>query len=206
MKKKRLLLLIVGAVIVLAVSGGLYAIAGGEGTETDPLITKSYLEQVFQPSIDKLIDEAVAEAAKTESDKLDALVDDYKKQISDRIDEFNSETGNELDNATYVALLEDAISQRLMTVDVTVPTEADVFRTVTLTAGQTLACNEGAEFFLRSGSATCVSSLLNVPAGTLTDSGADLGRNVLYISPNAGCGLTATENASVFIRGGYTVK
>ncbi|MBQ1223966.1 MAG: hypothetical protein IIX84_06750, partial [Oscillospiraceae bacterium] len=140
MKKKRLILLIVSAVIVVALSGGLFALAGGEGTATDPLVTKGYLEQVFTPQVEGLIDEAVANAAKAESDKLDGILADYKKQISDLVDQFNSETGSELQNEAYVALLEKAVAERLASVEVTVPSEAAVFRTVTLTAGQTLYC------------------------------------------------------------------
>ena len=206
MKKKRLVLLIAGAVLILGISGGLFALANGEGTQTDPLITKSYLEEIFQPSVEKLIDEAVAAAAKTENDKLTALAEDYKEQITQLVEKFNAETGSALDDAAYVALLEEAISERLMSVTVTAPTEADVYRTVTLKAGQTLICEEGAEFFLRSGSAASVTALLDVPAGSTLSDGKALGQNVLYVAPEDNCGLKATADASVFLRGDYTVK
>ena len=206
MKKKRLILLIVSAVIVVALSGGLFALAGGEGTATDPLVTKGYLEQVFTPQVEGLIDEAVANAAKAESDKLDGILADYKKQISDLVDQFNPETGSELQNEAYVALLEKAVAERLASVEVTVPSEAAVFRTVTLTAGQTLYCHEGAEFFLREGSGSSVAGLLDVPAGSVRSNGEALGTNTLYIAPAAGSGIKAGSNATVFIRGGYSIN
>ena len=206
MKKKRLILLIVSAVIVVALSGGLFALAGGEGTATDPLVTKGYLEQVFTPQVEGLIDEAVANAAKAESDKLDGILADYKKQISDLVDQFNSETGSELQNEAYVALLEKAVAERLASVEVTVPSESAVFRTVTLTAGQTLSCHEGAAFFLREGSGSSVAGLLDVPAGSVRSNGEALGTNTLYIAPAAGSGIKAGSNATVFIRGGYSIN
>lgn len=206
MKKKRLILLIVGAVIVVAVSGGLFALAGGEGTATDPLVTKSYLEKVFTPQVEGLINEAVTNASKAESDKLDGILADYKKQITDLVNDFNANTGSELENEAYVALLEKAVSERLAQIEVTVPSEAAVFRTVTLTAGQTIYCNEGAEFFLRSGSGNSVAGLLDVPAGAAKANGEALSANTLYIAPAAGCGMKASSNATVFIRGGYSIN
>ncbi|MBR6771771.1 MAG: hypothetical protein IKM29_00090 [Clostridia bacterium] len=206
MKKKRLILLIVSAVIVVAVSGGLIALAGNEGTATDPLITKGYLEQVFTPQVEGLINDAVAAASKAESDKLDGILADYKKQISDLVNQFNANTGSELENEAYVALLEKAVSERLAQVEVKVPSEAAVYRTVTLTAGQTLYCNEGAEFFLREGSGSSVAGLLDVPAGTVRANGEALAANTLYIAPASGSGIKAGSNATVFIRGGYSVN
>lgn len=206
MKKKRLALLISAAVLILGISGGLFALAGDEGTQTDPLITKSYLEQVFQPEVEALIDEAVVSAATAESEKLDELVAGYREEITALVEKFNTETGSALEDAAYVALLEEAISERLMTVTVSVPTEAAAFRTVTLTAGQTLSCEEGAEFFLRSGSGKCLSSLLDVPSGSLVPDGTALGQNVLYVAPEKNCGLTADSDVSVFIRGACTVE
>ena len=206
MKKKRLILLILGAVIVVAVSGGLFALAGGEGTATDPLVTKGYLEKVFTPQVEELVDEAVAKAAKTESAKLDALLEDYKARISELVEDFNANTGSELENEAYVALLEKAVNERLAQVEVSVPSEADVFRTVRISAGQTLFCNEGSEFFLREGSGTSVAGLLDVPAGKIKANGEALSSNTLYIAPSAGSGIKASSSATIFIRGGYTVN
>lgn len=206
MKKRRAVLLTVGLILVLAVSGGLFALASGEGTASDPLITKSYLEEKFQPSVEALIDEAVAEAAKTEAANLDSVLADYKAQLTAIVDEFNTETGSALENEAYVALLESAINERLMSVEVSASSDTDVFRTVSVASGQTLVCSDGAELFLRSGSAVCVAGLLDVPAGSELYDGAGLEQNTLYISAGEGGGLTASEASSVFIRGSYTLE
>ncbi len=206
MTKKRLVLLITGVILVIAVSGGLFALANGEGTETDPLITKSYLEDIFQPQVESLIDSAVSDAAKAEKADLDKLLIDYKNQISARVEEFNAETGGSLDNAAYAALLEEAVRERLAGIEVTPAADGDIFRTVKLANGQTLYCSEGAEFFIRSGSVKTTGEFLNVPSASVASKGAKLGTNTLYVAPGSSSGILATSDTTVFIRGGYTVK
>lgn len=57
---KKVAVVVVLAIIVLA-GIGVYA-ASNYGSEEDPLITKSYLDQVLQPQLEKELDEAIDQA------------------------------------------------------------------------------------------------------------------------------------------------
>ncbi|MBQ5972819.1 MAG: hypothetical protein IJL69_01350 [Oscillospiraceae bacterium] len=206
MKSRHTVLLTLGLIAVLAVSGGLFALADNEGTESDPLITKSYLEEQFRPQVEALIDDAVAAAAAAKTEELDGILADYKGQIAALVNEFNGSTGNVLDNEAYLALLEAALREKLMSVTAEASDETAVFRTVTLSAGQRLYCLSGAELFLREGKAVCISGLMDVPAGGELAHRASLKTNTLYIATEDRHGLRADSDVTVFLRGGYVIE
>ncbi|MBC8080700.1 MAG: hypothetical protein H7X86_10170 [Gorillibacterium sp.] len=82
---------------------------------------------------------------------------------------------------------------------------------VTLTKGQTLVANSGAEFILRVGQATAMSidgnGIPDVTLGKDIVKGAQISKNSLLIFPGAGRGITVqSDKAIVMVRGGYTVQ
>lgn len=62
MKKWQIAVLVI-AVAVLAAGIGAYA-ASNYGTQSDPLVAMSYLEDVLQPKIESSVDAKISEAAK----------------------------------------------------------------------------------------------------------------------------------------------
>lgn len=80
--------------------------------------------------------------------------------------------------------------------------ESSAFSVVTLTSGQTLKGGEGCEIVLRSGSCSASDTLVDVTSGTELGSGGSLTANHLYV----GSGVTASGNATLLVRGAYTVN
>lgn len=87
---------------------------------------------------------------------------------------------------------------------------ADVFGVVTLSDGQTLKCDAGAELMLRIGTADAAGddspALVDTTSGKTLDAGGSLTRNHMYMVTISGCGLTATaDTVKVLVRGSYTI-
>lgn len=70
MTSKKTIIILLSLIFALAMAAGVYA-AVSYGSKDDPLITKSYLDQVLRPAIeadvDKEIDAAIAEIEKADS-------------------------------------------------------------------------------------------------------------------------------------------
>lgn len=88
---------------------------------------------------------------------------------------------------------------------------ASAYTAVTLSAGQTLSGEAGCEILLRSGSAACVADSAGVPgmvdatSGGSVNGGGALQANHLYLMP-APAGVRASSEATVLVRGGYSVR
>lgn len=210
-ERKRLLLFTGILVLTLALSGGLFIVlADQEGTENDPLITKSYIDQVFIPEISAIINQAVSDLANTEVENIEDLIADYEQRINDKIDEFYTSTGNVLNNEVYIALLNEAIREKLLSIGVTPPSSSETFVLVTLNSNQKLVGQVGCEIMMRSGSATCNAAsgtgLIDVPSRTELANGAALQQNTLYMIAANGGGFTATANSTFLVRGNYEIE
>lgn len=55
MTKRRMLAIIIGLALLLAAGITAYAVTTGYGSREDPLITKSYLDEVVQPELEKTV-------------------------------------------------------------------------------------------------------------------------------------------------------
>lgn len=146
MKKWQIFVLVI-AVAVLAAGVGAYA-ASNYGTQSDPLVAMSYLEDVLQPQIESSVDAKISEATKG----------------------LTSGGGS--------------------------------FSVVSLSAGQTATLSEGAEVVLRDGSCEVSGTLSDVTAGM--ESGAKLTANHLCLASGSAA-LTAVTEATLLIRGGYSI-
>lgn len=182
MKKnwKRVLAAGISAAVVL-VGVSAWA-AGNAGSSDDPLVTLSYLTQVFAPSLNDKVDEAVKANEEALKEELDAAIDGFREELEENA----GETEDELDGPA-------------------------AFKVVTLSKGQVLTGEVGCEVMLRIGTATCVSSskpglIDTTGAGTLND-GAALVTNHLYMITIETRGVKATsDTVKVLARGNYTVS
>lgn len=93
--------------------------------------------------------------------------------------------------------LEDKLSQHA---------GGDVFVTLTLRAGQSLTCSEGAEIMLRSGTAEAWSELSDLTSGENLPPSGTLAKNHMYVVVSAGGGIGAKNDAVILVRGTYTVN
>ena len=158
--------------------------AGTAGSESDPLVTLSYLNDTFLTQMLGKVDEKLAARDKELTDKLNAQVEQDKKELA-------SKYGGAVQSASTA----DA---------------ADTFIVVTLSKGETLRGEIGCEVMLRVGTASCVSpsspGLIDETDATTLESGKALVKNHLYMMTIDERGVRATAaTTKLLVRGGYTI-
>ena len=157
--------------------------AGTAGTESDPLVTLSYLNDTFLPKLLIQVDEMLTTRDQALAQKLDAQV---KTDLS-------------------------AAGGTTVSAPASVPADSDTFSVVTLSSGQTLYGSIGCEVMLRVGSAECVSpstpGLIDETDASILGSGSALAKNHLYMMTIDGRGVKATAaTVKLMVRGGYTIQ
>ncbi len=182
MKKKKwrtgACVLLVGLVLTAFV-----AIASEVGSQGDPLVTLSYLQETFLTQILNNVDEKLAVRSEILTEQMRNQISSAKRDI---LDEMGSSYQDE-DGSMAVS-----------------------FTTVTLTAGQILYGDMGCEVLLRSGSAVCISDGKSVPGlvdttdGTSINDGSALLQNHLYMMTDQR-GVQAQEDILLLVRGAYHI-
>ena len=157
--------------------------AGTPGTETDPLVTLSYLNDTFMAQLLGKVDEKLTARDKELSDKLSAQVAQEAKDLAAKYG-----GGRQTDDGA----------------------SADTFIVVTLSQGQVLRGDIGCEVMLRVGTATCVApsepGLIDETDATALESGKALVKNHLYMMTIDERGARATAaTTKLLVRGDYTI-
>lgn len=155
-------------------------LASGAGTESDPLITLSYLDTTATPAILEQVDGKVEAYEQQLADTLNAAIETYSQQM----DEALAKQEEQQHTASYAV--------------------------VTLKKDQVLNMDIGCEVMLRIGTAVCVSpsspGLINTTEGTTLNNEKPLVTNHLYMATITGRAVRATANTTkVLVRGGYTI-
>ena len=170
--------LVTAALVLVAVA------AGQQGSQADPLITLSYLQQQITPEILSQVDEKITAREDELEKKLSAVAEQYAKQVEDML---SGESASEPSS--------DGTS---------------VYQVVNLSAGQVLTGEAACEFLLRSGTALCVSDsspgLIDMSDGSTLANGGALKANHLYLGTIEGRGIKASTAVTVMVRGGYTIR
>lgn len=175
MKKRiRILFLVLAAAVVLTAAA--LAVEGAPaGSEGDPLVTLSYLSDVFTAQITELFQKDVEEQT---------------AQVRDSLEE-------------RVAALEEAGVSAA-------EADSSAYRVETLTDGQTLICQRGAEIMLRIGSAVVtaedVPGLVDTSTAENLNDGGSLLENHLYMVTINGHGVRAEGTAKLVVRGDYVIS
>jgi len=176
-------LFLTAAITVAAVvcMGTVYAAVG---TQEDPLVTLSYLNDKFAPDVLSQVDARVAEQQGELKAQLDQQIQDFTKDIQ-------SQLGQTAEGGTQAG-------------------GGSVYSVVSLSAGQTLIGETGCEVMLRAGSAVCVSSvdpgLIDMTDGTTLNGGKGLVKNHLYMMTADERGVKADDDVTLLVRGGYTIQ
>lgn len=167
-----------GAVVLAAVCvvGGISAAATG-GDQEDPLVTLSYLTQVFTSEIMDEVDKQVAASEKDLTDRLDQAIEEYSAQMEQALGESGGES------ASFAV--------------VTVPAG----RAVTPAAGGEVLLRSG------SASAVSGTDpiLIDSTAGSIVSVNGALAANHLYVCPLEGAWIYCTSECTFLIRGSYTL-
>ena len=155
-------------------------LAAGEGTQSDPLVTLSYLTQTAAPSILDQVDQQTAQYQQELEQRLESAIQSYTAQMDAAL----GSSGGAQSAATYTV--------------------------VTLSSGQQLDMEVGCEVMLRIGTAVCVSpsspGLIDTTTGSALNDGGALVTNHLYMATIADRSVRATAGTvKVLVRGSYTL-
>ncbi|MBQ5813221.1 MAG: hypothetical protein IIW34_03630 [Clostridia bacterium] len=189
MKRRKLSTALLSFLIIALTATGILA-AAAYGTEEDPLVAASYIEEVVIPDLEDDIDDAIA-------DKEEEL----RNEIEDRLSELSA-------GGVFSDELVEEVAQRAS--ELAVSGTVSSWNVIKVPSGKTLVGEVGCQIMLRLGGASCVSSgstgLINMSDGTVLGSGGALKTNNLYMATIAGRGFKAVGDATVLVRGGYTIK
>ena len=181
--KKKSLRVALCVMLVGTVLAAFVAVAADVGSQGDPLITLSYLNETFLGQILTKVDEKLATRNTALKTELESKIIETEREL---LLQLGGSVGDETGGT--------AVS----------------FTAVNLTAGQTLYGGAGCEVMLRSGNATCFSEgkstpgLVDTTDGKTINHGTALVQNHLYMMPDTR-GVTASSDALVLVRGDYTI-
>ena len=185
MKKNRwalrlaMLLLVSYCALVVGVTA-----AGTAGSEGDPLVTLSYLNETFLTQVLNMLDQRLDERESALSDKLSEQMAQDMQTLAEQYGTQSPEQGDGV---------------------------APTFVVVTLEKGQTLHGDVGCEAMLRVGAAKCVApsqpGLIDETDGSILNDNEPLVKNHLYMMTITNRAIrAAADTTKLLVRGGYTVK
>lgn len=206
MSKKKWIITICSILLVALLSVGYMAIAAEYGSKEDPLVTLSYITDVLSPDTLSKVDQAVAQKADALEAQLTEKMKDFSTEIDAKISAFQKDYATQVTSDALVEKVASLVLEK-MGVSETAPVTASEWKVVTLKKGQKITGDVGVELLLRIGSASCYATgspgLINLTSGTVLSSGQALSQNNLYIVTVSGRGLTATNDATLLIKGNY---
>ncbi|MBQ5778210.1 MAG: hypothetical protein IIV97_05280 [Oscillospiraceae bacterium] len=205
MKQKKWKAITSAVLLAALIAVGAFAIAAEYGTSEDPLVSLSYINNVLAPQISEKVDEIIAEKTGSLSSDLDAKINSISGEIDDKIAQYTSKNADELINDAFVASVAEKVAGK-----VGGGSSSATFALVKLKSGQTITAKVGCEALLRLGSASCVSSgtpgLIDMTTGGDLAGGKALEKNHIYLCTVDGRGIKATSDATLLVRGPYTIS
>ena len=181
--KKRGVRIGLSTALVVVVLAAVVAVAADAGSQGDPLVTLSYLRDVFTKQV---MDQT--EVKLRERDL--RLTTELEQKIAQAEQELQAHGGGSSSGTVGGAVM--------------------TFVPVDLSAGQTLWGSTGCEVMLRSGKAVCAANkgtpgLVDTTDGSSLGEGGSLKADHLYMM-TTDRGVTAKGNVTLLVRGGYTIK
>lgn len=177
---------------------GLGAIAAEYGSQSDPLVTLSYIEQVLLPKAKENVDEQVQEALEDYEGDLSDQTKSIEKYIDKKLRSFASGDVDE-------ALVEEIAKVIAEQMDTTTPSNAP-WAVVDVPAGYRVVCETGVQVILRAGQAGCNGSLVDLSNGESLADGGALTANHLYAADGQGNAVFTAQGCTLLISGGYTIQ
>lgn len=187
---------------------GFIAIAAEYGTSDDPLVSLSYINNVLAPKIEEKVDEIIAEKTASLGDELEAKVNSVSAEIDDKISSYTAKSADEIVTDSFIAKVSESVAAKVGNTGTAAA--PSTFAVVKLNAGQTITAKVGCEILLRIGTMSCTSTnsvgLIDVSTGTVLAGGSALTANHLYLCTIDGRTIKATANATILIRGPYSLS
>ena len=208
MKNKKWAVWLIAVLLVVLTATGYFAIGAEYGSQDDPLVTLSYINDVLSPNTMKNIDSIFAQKQQELTAQIDQKMGNLDAQIDDKISQLQKQyvqTGIGDDVIQAAAnLVIDKLNGSLG------PGEGAQWKVIKLVKGKVLTGKVGCELLLRFGSSVCVASgspgLIDLSNGCDLANGGILEANHLYLITVDGRGIKATSDATLLVCGNYTVS
>lgn len=201
--------------LVVLLLAGYLAVAAEYGSQDDPLVTLSYIEELL-PELQEQIDNAVKEKTAEFDGTLDVKIQEAINGIDAKIAAFEGQYSSNVVDDTFVQKVADAVTAKIGSAGGTGENPsgnagtADGFTVQRFTSGQTVIGSVGTEILWRIGTASCTApgspGLIDISTGTDLGNGSQLQQNHLYIVTVEGRGFKATSDCIILVKGTYTVK
>lgn len=201
--------------LVVLLLAGYLAVAAEYGSQEDPLVTLSYIEELL-PELQEKIDNAVNEKTAEFDGTLEAKIQEAINGIDAKIAAFEGQYSSDVVDDTFVQKVADAVTAKLGSTGGTDENvsgsagTADKFTVQRFSSGQTVIGAVGTEILWRIGTASCTApgspGLIDISTGTDLGNGSQLQQNHLYIVTVEGRGFKATSDCIILVKGTYTVK
>ena len=198
MNNKKWTIWLTCALVAVLMVAGLGVIAAEYGSQSDPLVTLSYIEQVLLPQAKKDVDQQVEDSMEDFEDLLNAKNKDIQKYIDKKLRSFASGDVDE-------ALVEE-IAALILEEGETSSVSNAPWAVITVPAGATVVCEPGDQAVLRSGQASSTALLVDLSNGEDLTAGKALALNHMYVTDASGEGFFTAQGCTVLISGGYTVQ
>ena len=198
MNNKKWTIWLTCALVAVLMVAGLGVIAAEYGSQSDPLVTLSYIEQVLLPQAKKDVDQQVEDSMEDFEDLLNAKNKDIQKYIDKKLRSFASGDVDE-------ALVEEIAALILEEGEPSSVSNAP-WAVITVPAGATVVCEPGVQAVLRSGKASSTAVLVDLSNGEDLTAGKALALNHMYVTDASGEGFFTAQGCTVLISGGYTVQ
>ncbi|MEA4823233.1 MAG: hypothetical protein VB111_03865 [Clostridiaceae bacterium] len=222
MNKRKWIITTSSVMLVLLLISGYMAIAAEYGSESDPLVSASYITDVLAPETIKEVNATIEQKTVQFQTQLNQTLAEYTATLDATISEFEAQNQNLAENDEFISAVAtqvlalmngstDGTDSDSEGVGTPVTGGSTVWRMIEIEKGQTLVFEVGGMILPRIGSATCFSpsspGLINVTTGSELSAGGTLSTNNLYIVTVAGRGFTATASTNKFlVAGNYTIK
>ena len=198
MNNKKWTIWLTCALVAVLMVAGLGVIAAEYGSQSDPLVTLSYIEQVLLPQAKKDVDQHVEDSMEDFEDLLNAKNKDIQKYIDKKLRSFASGDVDE-------ALVEEIAALILEEGEPSSVSNAP-WAVITVPAGAIVVCEPGVQAVLRSGQASSTALLVDLSNGEDLTAGKALALNHMYVTDASGEGFFTAQGCTVLISGGYTVQ
>ena len=189
--------------VAVMMSAGLGVIAAEYGSQSDPLVTLSYIEKVLLPNAQKDVDKTVSNAMEEFEDALSDSDKTIQSYIDKKLRSFASgDVDEELIDAIAASVLEQAGGS---------VTAGEVsWSVIQVPAGSTVVCEVGVQAILRVGQATCVAAgtpgFIDLSNGETLENGGALAANHLYTASIQGRGIYTAQGCTLLIAGSYIIQ
>ena len=208
MLQKKWILGVSSMLVVILMLAGYFAIAAEYGSKTDPMVALSYIRDELMPNLSRELQAQVNAKASEAVSELDKEYDRLKTDLDAKAKEFEQKYASSSNDEAFTNAVADIVVKRLQ--DSQSSGSSVGYTKLTVEKGKTVKAKIGTEIVLRLGSCSVVAGaspgLVDLTSAGSINNGQALSANHLYIVTIEGHGFKATESATLFIRGGYTLE